>query len=122
MYKDCMLFIEYPKCSTCQKAKKFLDDKAINYDDRNIVLDNPNKEELNKWIKNSGKDINKFFNTSGMKYRELGLKDKLPGLTYEDKLDLLASDGMLIKRPLLVNKNQVLVGFKIKEWNEIKKL
>jgi arsenate reductase len=116
-----MLFIEYPKCSTCKKAKKYLDDNLVNYTDRNIVLDNPTKEELDKWITASGKDINKFFNTSGMKYRELNLKDKLPDLSYEEKLEILASDGMLVKRPVLVEKSKVLVGFKENEWNEIKK-
>lgn len=114
-----MLFIEYPKCSTCQKAKKFLDSKNKEYLDRNIVIEKPSKKELDKWIKLSGKDISKFFNTSGIKYRELNLKETLKELDYEEKLDILASDGMLVKRPLLVLDNNVLVGFKEQEWNNI---
>ena len=112
-----MLFIEYPKCSTCKKAKKYLDDKKCKYEDRNIVLDNPTKEEIKKWIKMSNKDINKFFNTSGLKYRELGLKDKLKLLSDEEKIELLSKDGMLVKRPILVFDNKVLVGFKESEWS-----
>lgn len=114
-----MLFIEYPKCSTCQKAKKFLDSMNKEYLDRNIVIEKPSKKELDKWIKLSGKDISKFFNTSGIKYRELNLKETLKELDYEEKLDILASDGMLVKRPLLVLDNNVLVGFKEQEWNNI---
>lgn len=114
-----MLFIEYPKCSTCQKAKKFLDSKNKEYLDRNIVIEKPSKKELDKWIKLSGKDISKFFNTSGIKYRELNLKETLKELDYDEKLDILASDGMLVKRPLLVLDNNVLVGFKEQEWNNI---
>lgn len=114
-----MSFIEYPKCSTCQKAKKFLDSKNKEYLDRNIVIEKPSKKELDKWIKLSGKDISKFFNTSGIKYRELNLKETLKELDYEEKLDILASDGMLVKRPLLVLDNNVLVGFKEQEWNNI---
>lgn len=91
-----MLLIEYPKCSTCQKAKKYLDSKNIKYVDRNIVVDKLNKEELDKLIKKSQKDINKFFNTSGLKYRELKLKDKLPNMSYEEKLEILSTDGMLV--------------------------
>ena len=111
-----MLFIEYPKCSTCKKAKKFLDDNKIIYNDRNIVTNNPNKEELKKFINLSGKDIHKFFNTSGIKYRELNLKDTLKELDFDEQLDILASDGMLVKRPLLVLDNNVLIGFKESEW------
>lgn len=114
-----MLFIEYPKCSTCQKAKKFLDGKNIEYEGRNIVTNNPTKKELDKWIKLSGKDIHKFFNTSGIKYRELNLKDTLKELDYDEKLDILASDGMLVKRPLLILDNDVLIGFKESEWKNI---
>lgn len=114
-----MLFIEYPKCSTCKKAKKFLDNKKIEYFDRNIVSNNPTKSELDKWIKLSKKDIHKFFNTSGIKYRELNLKETLKELTYEEKLDILSSDGMLVKRPLLVLENDVLVGFKESEWKNL---
>lgn len=114
-----MLLIEYPKCSTCQKAKKYLDSKNIKYNDRNIVVDKLNKEELDKLIKKSQKDINKFFNTSGLKYRELKLKDKLPNMSYEEKLEILSSDGMLVKRPLLELDDTVLIGFKEKEWENI---
>lgn len=115
-----MLFIEYPKCSTCKKAKQFLDDNKIEYFERNIVSNNPSKLELDKWIKLSGKDIHKFFNTSGIKYRELNLKETLKELTYEEKLDILSSDGMLVKRPLLILDNDVLIGFKESEWKKIK--
>ena len=114
-----MLLIEYPKCSTCQKAKKYLDSKNIKYVDRNIVVDKLNKEELDKLIKKSQKDINKFFNTSGLRYRELKLKDKLPNMSYEEKLEILSTDGMLVKRPLLDLDDTVLIGFKEKEWENI---
>lgn len=106
-----MIFIWYPKCSTCKKAKKWLDDNNIEYTLRDIVLDTPSALELTKWIKNSGIDIKKFFNTSGMKYRELGLKDKLDNMSFEEKVKLLSSDGMLIKRPLIVG-DKIIVGFK----------
>ena len=109
-----MLFIEYPKCSTCKKAKKWLEDKGIVFEDRHIVEKNPTAEELRGWIKKSGLDIKRFFNTSGMKYRDLGLAD----MEEEEKLTLLSSDGMLVKRPLVVGDNVVLVGFKEKEWGE----
>ena len=108
-------FICYPKCSTCKKALKFLKENNINYELRDIKLNNPNKEELDKLIKLSGKDIKSFFNTSGLLYRSLGLKDKIPNMSYEEKLELLASDGMLVKRPIFVTNNMVLVGFKEKE-------
>ena len=114
-----MLFIEYPKCSTCKKAKKFLDDNKESYIDRDIVKDRPTKEELRLWVKKSGKDIQKFFNTSGMKYRKLNLKDTLKKLDFEAKLDILASDGMLVKRPLLIMDKYVLIGFKKDEWDKI---
>lgn len=113
-----MLFIEYPKCSTCKKAKKWLEDKGIAFEDRHIVENNPTAEELREWIKKSGLDIKRFFNTSGMKYRDLGLKDKLADMEEEEKLTLLSSDGMLVKRPLVVGDTVVLVGFKEKEWEE----
>ena len=113
-----MLFIEYPKCSTCKKAKCYLDNNKKEYVDRNIVLDNPNKDELKKWIKISGKDIQKFFNTSGIKYRELNLKEVLKNLSFDEKLDILASDGMLVKRPLLVLDDKVLIGYKETEWKD----
>ena len=111
-----MLLIEYPKCSTCQKAKKFLDLNGIKYDTRHIKENRLNKEELDKLIKLSGKDIKHFFNTSGLLYRSLGLKDKIPNMSYEEKLELLASDGMLVKRPIFVTNDNALVGFKEKEW------
>ena len=113
-----MLFIEYPKCSTCKKAKKWLEDKGIAFEDRHIVENNPTAEELREWIKKSGLDIKRSFNTSGMKYRDLGLKDKLADMEEEEKLTLLSSDGMLVKRPLVVGDTVVLVGFKEKEWEE----
>ena len=109
------LFIEYPKCSTCKKAKKWLDENNIKYEYRNIIEDTPNEEELKKWIEASELDIKKFFNTSGLKYKEMNLKEKLPNMSDEEKVKLLASDVMLIKRPLLINEKQILVGFKINE-------
>ena len=113
-----MLFIQYPKCTTCQKAKKFLDENKIKYIDRNIVTDNPTKEDLEKFIKIGNLDIKKLFNTSGMKYRELGLKDKLKTMSDDEKLELLATDGMLVKRPLLVGEDFVLTGFKQEKWTD----
>lgn len=113
-----MLFIEYPKCSTCKKAKKYLEEHGIEFEDRHIVEENPTKEELAEWIRISGKPIKKFFNTSGMKYRELGLKDKLPEMSEEEQIELLASNGMLVKRPLLIDGEMVLAGFKEAEWPE----
>ena len=115
-----MLLFEYPKCTTCQKANKYLKSKNYNYKVRNLVIDKLNVNELDRLIQKSGKDINKFFNTSGLKYKELKLKDKLPKMTYEEKIELLASDGMLIKRPLLILDEDVLIGFKEKEWENIK--
>ncbi len=113
-----ILFIEYPKCSTCKKAKSYLEKNHISSIDRHIVEDTPTEKELEQWIKRSGKEIKKFFNTSGMKYRELELKEKLPSMSEKEQLALLASDGMLIKRPLLIGENFVLLGFKEKEWTE----
>ena len=113
-----MLFIEYPKCSTCKKAKKYLEEHGIEFEDRHIVEEKPTKEELAEWIRISGKPVKKFFNTSGMKYRELGLKDKLPQMSEEKQIELLASDGMLVKRPLLIDGEMVLTGFKEAEWPE----
>ena len=113
-----MLFIEYPKCSTCKKAKKYLEEHGIEFEDRHIVEENPTKEELAEGIRISGKPVKKFFNTSGMKYRELGLKDKLPQMNEEEQIELLASDGMLVKRPLLIDGEMVLTGFKEAEWPE----
>lgn len=112
-----MLFLEYPKCSTCVKAKKWLDENHINYEDRHIVQNNPTKTELTEWINNSGYQIQKFFNTSGMKYKELNLKEKLKGMSDGEKIELLSSDGMLVKRPLIIGEGKVLVGFKEDEWN-----
>lgn len=113
-----MLFLEYPKCSTCQKAKKWLDSHGISYEDRHIKEENPNGEELRQWWERSGQPLKKFFNTSGMIYRELGLKDKLSTMTEEEQLTLLATDGMLVKRPLVVGEDFVLIGFREKEWEE----
>ncbi|MCI9063250.1 MAG: arsenate reductase family protein [Clostridia bacterium] len=110
------IFIQYPKCSTCKKAKKWLDDNNIKYNDRNIVEEIPTEKELNKWIKLSNKDIKKWFNTSGLKYKELNLKDKLSKMNENEKIRLLASNGMLIKRPILVTDRIVLIGFKEEEW------
>lgn len=114
-----MLFIEYPKCSTCKKAKKWLDDHSIEYTDRNIVEDNPSYEELKEWYLRSGLPLKKFFNTSGMLYKEMNLKDKLPAMSEEEQLKLLASNGMLVKRPLLVTEDIIRTGFKEAEWTEI---
>ena len=113
-----MKFICYPKCTTCQKAKKWLDENEVEYEMRDIKQDNPNLEELRGWYKNSGLPLKKFFNTSGMLYKSLELKTKLPQMEEEEMLNLLASDGMLVKRPILVGKDFVLVGFKESEWKE----
>lgn len=113
-----ILFVEYPKCSTCQKAKKWLLENQVEFEERHIVEDNPSKEELKAWYEKSGLPLKRFFNTSGMKYKELKLKDKLPAMTEEEQLELLASDGMLVKRPVLVGNDFVLTGFKEKEWTE----
>lgn len=113
-----MLFVEYPKCSTCKKAKKWLDAQNVSYEDRNIVEDHPTYEELKQWYEMSGLPLKKFFNTSGMLYREMQLKDKLPGMSEEEQLKLLATDGMLVKRPLVVKGNTVLTGFKESEWED----
>ena len=111
-----MLFLEYPKCSTCKKAKKWLDDNKIKYIDRNIAEDNPTLAELKDWFVKSGLPLKKFFNTSGLKYKELNLKEKLPSMSEDEHLKLLASDGMLVKRPIIIEGNKVLVGFKEDEW------
>ena len=111
--------IEYPKCSTYKNAKKYLENNKIEYIDRNITLEVPTKEELKDWIVKSGKDIKKWFNTSGLVYKELNLKEKLDIMTDEEKISLLSSNGMLIKRPILVTKNKVLIGFKEEEWKNI---
>ena len=113
-----MLFIQYPPCSTCQKAKKWLDAKGAAYTDRHIKEQNPTYEELKSWYEMSGLPLKKFFNTSGLLYKSLGLKDKLPTMTEEEQLRLLASDGMLVKRPLVIGADFVLTGFREKEWEE----
>lgn len=113
-----MLFLEYPKCSTCQKAKKWLDEHNIEYTDRHIVEENPSYEELKEWYEKSGLPLKKFFNTSGMLYREMQLKDKLATMSEEEQLRLLATNGMLVKRPLIVNGEKVLTGFKESQWAE----
>lgn len=114
-----MLFIEYNKCSTCKRAKKFLDDHNISYIDRPIKEENPTYEEISNWIKKYNIDIKKLFNTSGLKYRELNLKDKLTSMTDNEKINLLSSDGMLVKRPLLISDDQILIGFKEQQWNNL---
>lgn len=111
-----MLFLEYPKCSTCKRAKKWLDEHNIEYTDRDIKLDNPSFEELKDWYGKSGLPLKKFFNTSGLIYRDLGLKDKLENMSENEQLTLLSGDGMLVKRPLVISENAVLIGFKEKEW------
>lgn len=111
-----MTFVCYPKCTTCQKAKKWLDEQGIAYDLRDIKEENPSYEELAAWQKRSGLPVKKFFNTSGLLYKSMELKDKLPGMTEEEMLRLLATDGMLVKRPLLVGEDFVLVGFKDATW------
>lgn len=113
-----MLFIEYPKCTTCQKAKKWLDAQGLSYTDRHIKDQNPTYQELDVWQKASGLPMKKFFNTSGLMYKSLGLKEKLPTMSREEQLQLLASDGMLVKRPLIIKGDLVLTGFKEAEWTE----
>ena len=113
-----MQFICYPKCSTCQKAKKWLDENSIEYTERHIVEDNPSYDELKEWHDRSGLPLKKFFNTSGILYKEMRLKDKLPNMSDEEQLQLLATNGMLVKRPLIIKDNIVLVGFKGAEWTD----
>ncbi|MDI9217398.1 arsenate reductase family protein [Clostridium tertium] len=113
-----VLFVEYPKCTTCRKAKKFLTENNIEFIDRHIADENPTKEELKDWIAKSGLPINKFFNTSGVLYREMQLKDKVKVLPEDELLDILASNGMLVKRPIVIKDNTVLVGFKEADWIE----
>lgn len=112
-----MLFVEYPKCSTCQKAKKWLDEHGLQYEDRHIVENNPTYEELKAWHAQSGLPLKKFFNTSGLLYKSMQLKDKLPQMSEDEQLKLLASDGMLVKRPVIVTDNAILTGFKEAEWS-----
>lgn len=111
-----MTFLHYPACSTCQKAKKWLLEQGINFTPRHIVDDAPRVDELKVWIEKSGGMVRKFFNTSGVLYKELSLKDKLPSMTSDEQIELLATNGKLVKRPLLVGEDFVLVGFKEKEW------
>ena len=111
-------YICYPKCTTCQKAKKWLDDNGIAYDLRDIKTENPTLDELTLWYEKSGLPLKKFFNTSGLLYKSMALKDKLPGMQEEEMLQLLAADGMLVKRPLLIGEDFVLVGFKESDWAE----
>lgn len=113
-----MLLIYYPKCSTCQKAKKWLDEHNIEYTERHIVENNPTYDELKEWYEKSGLLLKKFFNTSGLLYKEMQLKDKLPSMSEEEQLKLLATNGMLVKRPLIVKADTVLIGFKEAEWIE----
>ena len=113
-----MLFIYYPKCSTCIKAKKWLDEKGVKYTERHIVEENPSSEELKEWWEKSGLPLKKFFNTSGMLYKEMQLKDKLQRMSEEEQLKLLSTNGMLVKRPIVVKGKTVLVGFKEAEWSE----
>ena len=114
-----MKFIYYPPCSTCKKAKVWLEEHGSPYEGRDIKLENPSLEELKAWVRISGLPLKKFFNTSGLKYKELGLKDRLPSMSEEEQLSLLAGDGMLVKRPLVITETGVLVGFKPKEWEQI---
>ena len=113
-----MLFIEYPKCTTCKKAKKWLDDHGIEYTDRHIKEENPTADELKTWHAKSGLPLKRFFNTSGVLYKEMHLKDKLPEMSEDEQYALLATDGMLVKRPIIVTEDKVLTGFKEKEWEE----
>lgn len=113
-----VLFLEYPPCSTCQKAKKWLDEHGIQYEDRHIKENRPTAEELTLWLERSGMPLKRFFNTSGLQYKALGLKDKLSGMTQEEQIALLATDGMLVKRPVVVGDDFVLTGFREAEWQE----
>lgn len=114
-----MKFICYPRCSTCRKAQDFLDDHGIEYEYRDIAKDNPTEKELRKWHKQSGLELKRFFNTSGMLYRDLKLKERLPEMSEDEQFRLLASNGLLVKRPLLVTADKVLVGFKLSEYEEL---
>ena len=114
-----MLFVCYPKCSTCMKAKKWLEEKEIEFVQRDIKEEQPTAEELKTWWRKSGLPLKRFFNTSGKLYKEMQLKDRIPNMSEDEQIELLASDGMLVKRPILVQNEKVLVGFKEKEWQEI---
>lgn len=113
-----MIFLEYPKCTTCQKAKKWLDEQGVVYEERHIKEQNPSVEELKEWHARSGQPLKKFFNTGGLIYKNMGLKDKLPAMSEEEQYALLASDGMLVKRPLIIADDFVLIGFKAVQWEE----
>ena len=114
------LFVQYPKCSTCQKAKKWLEENNISFNDRNIAEQNPTKEELKEWHKKSGLPLKRFFNTSGLVYKELALKDKLKDMSEEEQYTILSTNGMLVKRPLIITENSILIGFKEAEWEKLK--
>ncbi len=113
-----MTFICYPKCTTCQKAKKFLDEKGVQYTERHIKENNPTCDELKEWLEKSGLTLKNFFNTSGLLYKSMGLKDKLPSMSEDEQLKLLATDGMLVKRPIVIGDDFVLVGFKVSDWED----
>ena len=113
-----MLFIHYPKCTTCQKAKRWLDENNIEYTERHIVENNPSYDELKQWYEKSGLELKKFFNTSGLLYKEMQLKNKLPEMSEEEQLRLLSTNGMLVKRPIVVGNDTVLVGFREAQWTE----
>ena len=115
-----MLFLEYPPCTTCKKAKNWLDDNGVSYEARHIKENNPTYEELKAWYEKSGLPLKKFFNTSGLLYKELKLKDKIPTMTEEEQIELLSTNGMLVKRPLIIGEDFVLVGFKEAEWEKLK--
>ncbi|MBQ7043672.1 MAG: arsenate reductase family protein [Clostridia bacterium] len=114
-----MLLIWYPKCTTCQKAKKWLDDKSVEIETRHIKDENPSYDELKEWYEKSGLPLKRFFNTSGLLYKSLQLKDKLPTMSEDEQLKLLASDGMLVKRPILITEKGITTGFKEKEWKKL---
>ncbi len=114
-----MLFIEYPPCSTCQKARKWLEARGLTFESRNIKTENPTYEELKAWQERSGQPLKRFFNTSGLRYKDLDLKNKLPEMSREEQLRLLSTDGMLVKRPLLISDSGIFVGFREKEWEAV---
>lgn len=114
-----MIFVEYPKCSTCKKAKKWLEEQGFEFKDRDIVKDNPTKEELKEWYEKSGLPLKKFFNTSGMLYKEMKLKDKLPEMSEDEQLELLSTNGMLVKRPVLISGDKIFTGFREAEWSTL---
>ncbi|MCR4710487.1 MAG: arsenate reductase family protein [Clostridiales bacterium] len=116
-----MLVLCYPRCGTCKKALKWLEDNGLEYEYRHIVENNPTRDELKDWYERSGLPLKKFFNTSGLKYKELNLKDRIPEMTEDEIFDLLSTDGMLVKRPILIEGDKVLVGFKVEEWETLRK-